>query len=268
MRILLAGVALLTLLPMTATAQIVSAGSGSYTTTFPEPPVPGRREMPRGTAFGTEAVPKVSSNLAGQPVPTNDWWSTLVWTTATSTSHGWPFYAYPMSFRSRPDGLAVELTVPTAGPRQYKQPMSEAFPIVVGVQGLGTSESLVHDFSDWTVTAAWFEGGHNFTATIGMGMPFVYFEKGSSETAVVKVNFGSQVTVNGNVILIENNMNGADYAVYGPAGSTWSGNGGEYTSTLNGKNYWSMALLPSGVAPTTAAADWAQYAMVLPGNTM
>ncbi|HAA13876.1 MAG TPA: hypothetical protein DCE41_20170, partial [Cytophagales bacterium] len=122
MRILLAGVALLTLLPLTATAQIVSAGSGSYTTTFPDTAVPGRREMPRGTAFGTEAVPKVSSNLAGQPVPTNDWWSTLVWTTANSTPHGWPFYAYPMSFRSRPDGLAVELTVPTAGPRQYKQP--------------------------------------------------------------------------------------------------------------------------------------------------
>lgn len=258
---------ILLLLSLDSIAQIVPVGQGSYTTTFPGPAVQGRREQPRGLGFGTTATPKISSRLDGKPIPTNDWWSTLLWTTYNSTSHGWGFYAYPLAYRSRPDGLAIEYTVPISSQRNFKQPMSEVFPIVVGVEGLGTSESLVDDFSDWTVTAAWFEGNHNFKATIGMAMPFTYFEKSSSEIAKVKLNYPSPVTVQGNILIIEDNYNGADYAVFGPEGSTWTQSGNSYTSNLNGKTYWSIAHLPEGVDPQTAVNEMKKYAYVFPANT-
>ncbi|MBB6459314.1 glycosyl hydrolase [Flammeovirga kamogawensis] len=248
-------------------AQIVPVGQGSYTTTFPGPAVQGRREQPRGLGFGTKATPKVSSNLDGIPVPTNDWWSTLLWTTYNSSSHGWGFYAYPLSYRSKPDGLAIEYTIPISSERNNKQPMSEVAPIIIGVEGLGTSESLVDNFSDWTVTAAWFEGNHNFKATIGMAMPFTYFEKSPSEVASVKLNFPSPVTIQGNILIIEENYNGADYAVYGPEGTTWTKVGNSYTSNLNGKTYWSIAHLPEDIDIQTAVNELKQYAYVFPKNT-
>ena len=204
-----------------AYSQIIPVGSGSYTKT-----------LVNGWPIYTNQ-PKVNGNMVGKPVPTNAWWSQLV--ASAPENHGFPFYNYPLSYQSRTSGLGIEYTMPSGGD-DNRQPMSPVYPLTVGVIGLNTSQSSASDFSDWTVTASWNDGSHDFKAIIGMGMPFTYFEKGSSDVASVTVNSGS-VTIQGELLIITGAMYDANYAVYAPTGSSWSQSGSTYTSTLNGNNY-------------------------------
>ena len=76
------------------------------------------------------------------------------------------------------------------------------------------------DHTDWTVTMDWYFSGKQFQATTGIGMPLIYFEKDASSLASVTVNQGN-VTISGEVLIVEDARNGADFAVYAPTGSSW-----------------------------------------------
>ncbi len=233
----------------------VSVGSGSYTTNFPGTDAAGRNTFPTG-------VPNLSGVAATKPVPTNDWWSSFM-----KKDHGSGAFNYPLAYRSRPSGLSINLIIPNQSPVEYRQPMSDVDGIIVGVSNLNATKSTVSNHSDWTVSLNW-TGGGTFNATMGVGMPFTYFTKGAADLAKVTVGFNPQnATISGNKIIITNNYSGANYVVYGPAGTVWSGSNGVFTSNLNGKNYWSMALLPPGADVNSAVADFDKYAFVFPGNT-
>ena len=87
--------------------------------------------------------------------------------------------------------------------------------VVVGVSGLTASRVTVDDYSDWTVTMAWDSSTNSFRAKSGIGMPFVYFTKGSSDTASVKVSQGT-ATIDNELLLITDSEEGANFAVYAP----------------------------------------------------
>ncbi|MHA7056919.1 glycosyl hydrolase [Aquimarina sp. M1] len=235
--------------------QIVPVGNGSYTTSFPGVDAAGRNSYPSGT-------PWLSGVAASKPVPTNDWWSDMI-----KTDHGSKAFNYPLSFRSIDTGLNINYTIPLgSGPSDYRQPMSDVQAIVVGTEGLNASNSTVSDHSDWSVTMNW---DNTFYSKVNIGSPFVYFEKSNTAgLARVSVNFNQAgVSIDTNKLIIQNNMNNSNYVVFAPSGSTWSGSNGVYTSTLNGKNYWSMVLLPSGVNIDNAIANYEKFAFVFPGNT-
>jgi endo-1,3(4)-beta-glucanase len=101
---------------------------------------------------------------------------------------------------------------------------------------------------------------------MGMSMPFVYCTKGSTDVASVLVNMGT-VAIQNEMLLITNSISGSNFAVYAPAGSTWSKSGNTYTSTLAGKNYYSVAMLPAGANAQATADSYKQYAYVFPANT-
>jgi len=228
-------------------AQIVNVGNGSYTTTFPGTDVAGRNTFPQGTPFMTGAA-------ANKPVPTNDWWSHKV-----KNSHSDNLFNYPFTLKTVNSGLVVSY-IPWGV-------IDNIEPVIVGVTGLNASAANVSDFTDWTVTMDWSNSGHNFKATSGIGMPFVYFTKGASDVASITVNQGT-VTISGEMLIIEDARNGADFAVYAPVGSSWIQNGSTYTSTLNGKNYWSLAFIPLTASNiTTVANQYKEYAYVFPADT-
>ncbi|MFA0964372.1 glycosyl hydrolase [Roseivirga sp. BDSF3-8] len=225
-------------------AQIVSVGSGSYTKTFPGTDEAGRNGFPPGT-------PQASGNAAAQPVPTNDWWSKLL-----QEDHASNLFNYPITMKTTPAGL-VTTFIPWGV-------IDDQEPIVVGVSGLNASRATISDHTDWTVTMDW---DSRFHATSGIGMPFVYFEKQAAEVASVTVNLGT-VTVTGRMLLVTDARNGADFAIYAPAGSTWTQQGNTYTSDLNGQNYWSLAMLPQdNTNPAEVADAYARYAYVFPADT-
>lgn len=244
---------LLTALPHGALPSTTTVGSGSYTTTFPGTDIAGRNGFPAGT-------PQLSGEAQGRPVPTNDWWSALL-----NTNHADNLFNYPMAMRTLPAGLDVGRIIPADGVNGSSQPLSDVSPIIVGLTGLSANRATVDDYSDWTVTMAWNAAGRSLRATTGMGMPFIYFSKGDSDTASVTVNVGT-VSIQEEVLLITNSQEGTNFAVYAPSGSAWEQSGNTYTSSLAGKNYWSIAQLPAG-SPTQLANAWKAHAYVEPVDT-
>ncbi|NNC49558.1 MAG: T9SS type A sorting domain-containing protein [Flaviramulus sp.] len=228
-------------------SQTTNVGSGSYTNSFPGTDSAGRNGFPSGS-------PQLSGNAVGKPVPTNDWWSKLV-----KEDHADNLFNYPMTMKTINSGLIVTY-IPWGV-------IGDSAPIEVGLTGLNTTKTTVSDYSDWTVTMNWNDVSHNMSATSGIGMPFVYYEKESDDIVEITVNSGS-VTISNEILIIENATNGADFVFYAPVGSTWTQTGGIYTSTLNGKTYWSMAMLPQSTSNVTAVAnEYKQYAYVFPSNT-
>ncbi len=228
-------------------ASQVSVGSGSYTTTFPGTDSAGRNGFPSGS-------PQLSGNAVGKPVPTNDWWSKLV-----KENHADNLFNYPMTMKTTNQGLIVTY-IPWG-------PIGDSKPIEVGLAGLSTTKATVSDYSDWTVTMNWTDASRDMKATSGIGMPFIYFEKDNSSTVEIKINSGT-ATISGEMITVENATSGADFVIYAPVGSTWSQSGSTYSSTLNGRNYWSMVMLPLTTTNVSARAnEYKKYAYVFPTNT-
>ncbi len=98
-------------------------------------------------------------------------------------------------------------------------------------------------------------------------MPFLYFTKDSASLASNTVNEGA-ASIDNEKLIIMNARNGADFVVYAPVGSVWVQNNKTYTSTLNGKNYWSLAFIPLTASNVTAVAnEYKKYAYVFPKNT-
>lgn len=229
------------------TAQTISVGDGSYTTMFPGTDATGRNGYPSGS-------PQLSDNALGKPVPTNDWWSAVI-----KENHAGNLFNYPMAFKTKNQGLVVSY-IPWGV-------YDDQEPIVVGVSSLNAANATVSDYSDWTVTVDWDDGAHNMNVTSGIGMPFLYFHKAQTDVALVQVNAGI-ASVSNEMLMIENAHNGADFVFYAPTGSTWQQNGNIYTSSLYGKNYWSMAMLPlSTIYIESVANDYKKYAYVFPTNT-
>jgi len=228
-------------------AQIVDVGDGSYTTQFPGVDAAGRNTYPSGTPF-------ISGNATSKPVPTNDWWSSKI-----KNSHSDNLFNYPFTLKTVNQGL-VATYIPWGV-------IDDIMPVTIGVEGLNSSVSNVVDYSDWLVSMEWSNGEHNFTATTGIGMPFLYFTKNTNDIAKINVTSGN-VTVLNELLIITDVRNGADFAVYAPEGSVWTQNAGIYTSDLNGKNYWSLAFIPLDASNITdVATEYKKYAFVFPSNT-
>lgn len=228
-------------------SQIINIGEGSYTTQFPGTDVAGRNTYPSGTPYTTGIA-------ATKPSPTNDWWSAQI-----KNAHTDNLFNYPFTMKTINTGL-VATYIPWGV-------IDDITPVIIGVEGLNSSSAMVSDFSDWTVTMDWSNSGHFFRTTTGIGMPFLYFEKGDSDLAKVQISSGNVQVIN-EMIVVSDLRNGADFAIYAPVGSTWTQSGNNYTSTLNGKNYWSLAFIPLDAANINAVAnEYKKYAYVFPTNT-
>ena len=224
-----------------------SVGSGSYTTSHPGVDAAGRNAYPSGTPF-------VTGNAQNRPIPTNDWWSKLI-----KEGQADNLFNYPLTLKTTREGLILTY-IPWGV-------IGDSQPIKVGLDNLNSNNTMVSDYSDWTVSMNWRNAEKQMTATAGIGMPFVYFEKSASEDVVISIQSG-QVTVREELLIIENASNGADFVVYAPSGSTWSNNGNVYRSSLGGKTYWSIAMLPEGNSSIEQKAnDYKNFAYVFPTNT-
>ena len=140
--LVLAVLSLLSLHPAAAD----TVGAGSYTTT----PV---GSLPSGCgSISTNPREWVTPNAPAGAVPTNDWWSSILWK-RTNCSYGEPMMAHPLGFRAGAGGLGFSYTTtPTisgtaTGVGEYHFPYTEDF--VAGVTGLNAQDELY--FSQITV---------------------------------------------------------------------------------------------------------------------
>ncbi|MEV1287996.1 glycosyl hydrolase [Micromonospora sp. NPDC049679] len=231
-------------------ADAATLGAGSYATTRP---AGGAAPTACGN-IATNPRQFVTGNAPGGAVPTNDWWSSLLFK-RYDCAYSEPLHAHPMSFDPVAGGLGVSYTTEAAisgsatGVGEYHFPYSTEF--TLGVAGLNSPDVKVDGWSDWTVTPAWSDGTRTLKTTIGHGLPFLYAQVTGGNA---ELRFGGTPTVwatSGTRIGFS--VRGHDYVGYAPTGATWTVAGTTISSTLAGRGYFSVALLPT--TATTPAAE-------------
>ncbi|MCA2217692.1 glycosyl hydrolase [Jidongwangia harbinensis] len=228
---------------LTGSAEAATVGAGSYTETLPA----GAR-LPQGCGtISTNPRQNVTANAPAGAVPTNDWWSSLLFKVGDECNHSQPLYAHPAAYRALASGLGFSYEQQPAisgsptGLGEYHFPYAQK--VVAGVAGLNAPKTLVDGWSDWTVTPSWSDGTRTLKATIGHGLPITYFQATGGD-ALLSVTGPPTVWSNsGNRIAFS--IAGQDYVAWAPTGATWSADGQQIRSTLAGKGYFSVAVLPT-----------------------
>jgi endoglucanase Acf2 len=210
-------------------AAAVGIGAGSYNTTLP------------AGAAGPNGTPKRTANVTG-PMPTNDWWSSLGWQTSTN-AYSNNMIPNPLGMRAKANGLGIGYT-PTAGGGSYGY--SEA--LTLGTVGLNSPDTKVDDYSDWTVTGYWSGGGSTLRATFGHGLPFVYATKTGGNALITFTGTPTIWSNSGNAVGAT--IGSRHFGIFAPAGATWTASGTTVQSTLAGKSYFSVAVLPDNSVAT------------------
>ncbi|MBA3470075.1 MAG: RICIN domain-containing protein [Herpetosiphonaceae bacterium] len=228
--------------PQPAYAASFPVGLGSYTDILP----PGG-SLP-ANSNGAPVSPKITGNVSGA-IPTNDWWSSLVFQRYPGNPYSENMFAHPLAFHAKANGLGT--TYPNAlditpDGRKYQYTYTEDF--TLGVVGLNAPDTKVDGFSDWTVTAAWSDGARSLKTTIGHGLPYVYATKSGGDAQIV-FNGAPTIWSNSNGV-IGASIRGRDYGIFAPSGSTWTVSGSTLTSNLNGRDFFSVAALPNNSAAT------------------
>ena len=167
---------------------VLRVGAGSISTA-----IPAGAAGPE-LSNGADATPRVSGDAARTPVPTNDWWSSLIFSYFSEPGSA-PLYADPIALRADGAGLQIgyqsDVTyIDGPGlqvPDNIKYQYTFAPGLHVGLEGLGGASVTVADYGDWTVTADWQGAGPGLQATFGHGLPFVYFSKSGAGDAVIDV---------------------------------------------------------------------------------
>jgi endoglucanase Acf2 len=188
-------------------------------------------------------------------------------------------FPHPFALRARGDGLALGYSDKAAVKgREYMFPYERD--LVVGLQGLASPDTRVAGYSDWAVTADWRTGGNRLRATFGHGMPFVYFERKGDAPVTIKVSrFRKGVdkdtdeakgapkaedvemwSENGGVVGIT--VGDHHYAFFAPTSASWTRKGDTFSSTLDGKDYFSVAVLPDRKPETLKLFREHAYAFV------
>lgn len=236
-----AGLMLVAAVP--AAAATMRVGAATYTT---DPVGP----LPSGCGtVSTNPRQYLTATAPSGAVPTNDWWSSLVYK-KLNCQYSEVLQAHPATYLPNANGLGfsypttVQLLTPAAGLQEYHYPYTQDF--TAGVSGLNAPMVKVAGWSDWTVTPSWNDGTRSMTATIGHGLPMTY---------VTVTGGGAALHFNGTPRIWRNDgaaigfsVNGHDYAAYAPAGAGWNLTGGTLTSSLAGKDYYTVAVLPTTAA--------------------
>jgi endoglucanase Acf2 len=232
---------------------------GFVVTTAPEGIVVGADEKRNAVK------PKVTEDF--DQVPTsNDWWSSLIWQFDPKEPYSWEMFPHPFSLKARGDGLAIGYPdKPDIKGRDFFYRYDRD--LVVGLEGLASPDTRVAEYSDWAVTADWRTGGNRLRATFGHGMPYVYFERQGQAPAVVTISRLSKEKADVQVWPQQNGVQGMTigdhhYALFAPSSATWTRKGDAFTSTLDGKDYFAVALLPDRKPETLKLFREHAYAFV------
>ncbi|HCT77646.1 MAG TPA: glycoside hydrolase, partial [Micromonosporaceae bacterium] len=228
----------------TAHAAVIGVGAGSY-----------RTDRPAGTvgpsnSDGAPVTPKVTAAVAGRPVPTNEWWSSLVWQRYAGNPYSENMYAHPLTFHAYGNGLGVGYpTTATITPDTRTYEYMHNNDLRVGVTGLNAPRTEVDGWGDWHVSPKWTDGPRTLRATIAHGSPYVYASVTGGTGRVDFLGTASVFSNSGNVVGVT--INGHSYGLF--ATSAWTVSGG--FATTNATSY-SVAVLPG----TGALSQYATYA--------
>jgi len=233
-----------------ASADVVPQGSGGYLTS-PPGATPGMGCNTDSRTYLTNDVP------AGTAVPTNDWWSSLVFRNSqggyASCDSVMPLYAHPAAYQPTTEGMTVSYpTVLQLSQYEYHYPHTPDF--TVGVAGLSTASVKVAGWTDWTVTSSQSDGTRTLRSTIGHGLPFSWYEATGGDATISLADGTTAWLENGGTLGLS--VRGRSFALFAPHGTTWAKSGTTYSAPAG---RFSVVALPD-VPETDRAGVVAQYA--------
>lgn len=233
-------VSLLSCQLITAQDGIAQAGSGSYLTTRPKPCKPLPQTQYR------------SSDLKGF-LPTSQWWSSLIW-----QKYSQNIFAHPLALRCMSNGIAV--WYPGARITANSSGIFGAGPAHgTGDLRLGHSsaqyfeQAVCSAFSDWFVTALFTNETASLSVSFGHGSPYLFCKYSGGNPTLTFPTKPQIWAGSSKDPLLGITVNEVHYGLFGPSGSTWSGLDTQtFTNNLNGKFYFSVAVLPDNRPETLA----------------
>jgi hypothetical protein len=180
--------------------------------------------------------PKVTKDFQGTPT-SNSWWSSLIWQYDATNPYSLNLFAHPLVFRAASDGLGLSYpTRPSVAKREYMYRYSED--LRAGLVGMKSPDTRVSSYSDWAVTPEWKSDKGVLRATIGHGMPFVYFSKTDPAAAFVRIaddKAGGLEVWHDAEGVVGLSVAGHHYGVFGPGRCRWLRSGATFTSDLAGR---------------------------------
>lgn len=225
---------------------------------------------------------------AGQPIPTNDWWTDLInadhgRSGQEVTGHLWSYPQYVQGMR-----YGLDIHYPKYWVDNGTEMKAQSKLRISCGEGFAPSHPMAEAWSDWTVTFSETSGTQQLLATLAHGMPFTWVElQGISPviTAVKTDNDGSDnlltgaaavtfTDADGNtltsgtysqmVVRISNASTEDLYGVYLPEGSTVTIAGGEATVSFSGERQFVVVALLKEASELTY---YETYAYGKPTNT-
>ena len=225
-------------LTLAAEQAIVPQGKGSYTT-----------QRPDAIASPPDEIYK-TSDIKGA-IPTNQWWSSLVW-----EPHSSNLFPHPLGMVCTEAGLSVSYpgaAIVSASGHIMGGGVSETGDLVIGLSGVDHFPSaLLADYSQWFVTAEFAEGQAKLRTSFGHGSPFVYCRHSGGKPRIrlaEKPIVWSQ-SEDGDTIGLT--VRGSHYGLFGAAGSRWNSTEGVVFTNDTAQDYFSVALLPDNQPSTLA----------------
>ncbi|WP_158855182.1 glycosyl hydrolase [Halorhabdus sp. CUG00001] len=240
---------------------VVSVGSGSFTTA-----------IPAGYDYPSPPTPEYVTENVSPPIPTNDWWSGLLFGTFSSGPViGLPYYSDPGE-----NGLTIKHPTAWAGDPAEQDTIVADWDntpgLVVGHQRVDEFEDArVNDWGDWHVQTRLGATANMWVdVTQARGSPFLFAEcvGGPAELTLTDAADepaqDEQVSVfadQGNVlgVTVEGEHYDQHFGIFAPSSASWEGLGtATLTSGLGDGTSLTVAVLPE--ASTDLLSTFEEYA--------
>lgn len=221
----------------------VQLGEGSYYDGLPD-----SAARPTNTV-GQAISPRVSPGFSAPP-PTNEFWSSWIYSRAINASHGSLIHPHPLIVRAVASGLGISYSPnPTIDSRGYQHNLDFTATLIAGIQGLDAPEVRTESCGDWHVRGEWPDDGRTMLATIGHGLPVVTIESDPANTAAVE--FLGPVTVFADLgDTLGLRMGDIIFGLFAPG--DWTLTASDATAPLTGRGAYAVAALPDDSPDTLA----------------
>ena len=195
---------------------------------------------------GMPVTPAVTSEFSG-PIPTNDWWTSLLWRRYPGSTLGQAMFPHPLAFHGSSNGLNVlrPTHVHQSDVAYFNVIGSAQAALTIGVEGMSVDEVNVLSESDWIVTSDWTDASRTLRTTFGHGLPYV-FAQAIGGRAVVDPNeaLGEFTLLSNNEFEAIFEVGGAVYGAYGPPGSSWTYQNGQLLCDTTDDQWIAVGALP------------------------
>ncbi|MEC7358068.1 MAG: glycosyl hydrolase [Verrucomicrobiota bacterium] len=211
-------------------------GAGSFSTKTPNEVTPPPEKIYR------------TKSLKG-PVPTNDWWSSVLWE-KFSSNH----YPHPLAVKCEMNGLRIFYPGPksSASDRAFIAGMPNSInDLIIGTENRTPfKQALVQDYNDWFLTVQFGTDDTHLRCTYGHGSPFVYIKYKKINPSFIFQSTPKIWSLSESSIGITT-VTGNHYGIFSPRPTKWKGlKSRTFQQIENGDEYLSVAVLPDNEIST------------------